>query len=58
MSFLGLSYQGISTYLHSKRQKALWKAFGAMAKRMWMARNKISHFENSVIIMAYSVQKQ
>ena len=33
-SFLGLAYKRISSYLHSKRQKALHKAFVAMENKV------------------------
>ena len=32
-SFIGLAYEGISSYLHNKRQKALHKTFVAMENK-------------------------
>ena len=32
--FIGLVYEGISSYLHNKRQKALQKAFDAMGRKL------------------------
>ena len=39
--FMGLVYEGISSYLHNKRQKALKKAFMAMENQVNLKRNKI-----------------
>ena len=36
-SFIGLAYEGISCYLHNKRQKVLWKAFEAMKNNVNLA---------------------
>ena len=32
--FIGLVYEGLSSYLHNRRQKALHKAFVAMVNKM------------------------
>ena len=40
----GLAYEGISSYLHNKRQKALKKAFMAMENQVNLEWNKIFHF--------------
>ena len=36
-----MPYEGISSYLHNKRQKALQKAVGVMDNNINVARNKI-----------------
>ena len=51
--FIGLVYEGISNYLHNKRQKALHKAFVAMENKVNLQCNKIIHLENSVVM--YSI---
>ena len=48
ISFIGLVYQGISSYLHNKRQKALKKAF--MENQVNLERNKIFHLEDSMVM--------
>ena len=45
-SFIGLSFEGMSSYLHYKSQKA----FGGLGKNVDLARNKTVGFENSMII--------
>ena len=44
-----LAYEGISRYLHNKRQKALQRVFIAKAKQVNFERNKIYHLEDSVV---------
>ena len=39
--FIGLAYEGVSTYLHNKRQKALHKAFMTMENEVNLQYNKI-----------------
>ena len=48
--FIGLAYEGISSYLHNKRQKALHKAFVAMENKVNLQCNKIIHLENSMVM--------
>ena len=48
--FIGLVYQGISSYLHDKRQKALHKAFIAMENKINLQCNNILHLEDSVVM--------
>ena len=52
-SFIGLAYEGISSHLHNKRQKALHKAFMAMEDKVNLQCNKIFHLEDSMFM--YSV---
>ena len=48
--FIGLAYEEITSYLHHKRQKALWKAFDAMERKVNLQTNKIFHLEDSMIM--------
>ena len=48
--FIGLVYEGISSYLHNKRQKALKKAFVAMENQVNLQRNKIFHLKNLMVM--------
>ena len=47
---IGLAYEGISSYLHNKRQKALHKAFIAMENKINLQHNKIIHLETSIVL--------
>ena len=51
--FIGLVHEGISSYLHSKRQKALKKAFVAMENQVNIEQNNILHLENLMVM--YSI---
>ena len=46
--FLGLAFEGISSFLHHKRHKTLQKAVKAMSVKMDAHRNKSMHLENSL----------
>ena len=48
--FIGLAYEGISSFLHHKRQNALHKAVHAMENKVDLQCNKIFHLEDSVVI--------
>ena len=48
--FIGLAYEGISSFLHYKRQKALHKAVQAMGNKVDLQFNKIFHLEDSVVL--------
>ena len=50
---IGLAYEGISSFLHHKRHKALHKAVAVMNKKMDVQRNCTHHLEDSMIM--YSV---
>ena len=54
-SFIGLAYEGISSFLHNKRNKALHKAIIAMDSKADIQRNKLMHLETSMLM--YSVYK-
>ena len=49
-SVIGLVYEGISSFLHHKRHKALHKAVAVMNKRMDIQCNQIHHLEDSMIM--------
>ena len=46
--FLGLAFEGISSFLHYKRHKDLQKAVNAMSISREAQRNKLIHLENSL----------
>ena len=48
--FIGLAYEGISSYLHYNRQKALHKAVIVMENKANIQCNKIIHLENSMVM--------
>ena len=47
---IGLAYEGISSFLHHKRHKALHKAVAVMNKRSNIQHNQIHHLEDSMIM--------
>ena len=47
---IGLAYEGISSFLHHKRHKALHKAVVVMNKKTDMQHNQIHHLEDSMIM--------
>ena len=53
-----MAYEGISSYLHNKRQKALQKVFDAMERKVKLERNKIfCHLEDSMVMYGiYNVE--
>ena len=48
-SFIGLTYEGISDYLHNKRQKVLHKTFEAMENKVNLEQNRIFHIEDLMV---------
>ena len=48
--FIGLAYEGISSFLHYKRQKALHKVVHAMENKVDIQCNKIFHLEDSMVM--------
>ena len=55
--FLGLAFEGILSFLHHKRHKALQKAVKAMFVTMEAQRNKLIHLKNSLIMYrVYNVE--
>ena len=49
-SLIGLAYEGISSFLHHKRHKALKKAVHAIDKKTDIQHNKIYHLEDTMIM--------
>ena len=49
-SFLGLAFEGISSFLHHKRHRALQKAVKMMSITTDTQRNKLMHLENLLIM--------
>ena len=47
---IGLAYEGISSFFHHKRHKALHKAVAMMNKRSNVQHNQIHHLEDSMIM--------
>ena len=47
---IGLAYEGISSFLHHKRRKALHKAVAVMDKKTNIQRNKIHHLKDTIIM--------
>ena len=48
--FIGLVYEGISSFLHHKMQKALQKAVHVMENKVDIQHNKIFHLEDSLVM--------
>ena len=48
--FIGLAYEGISSFLHYRRQKALHKAVQAIDNKVDLQCNKIFHLEDSMVM--------
>ena len=49
-SFIGLAYEGISSFLHHRRNKALHKAVKAMDSKTTIQHNKLIQLENSMLM--------
>ena len=49
-SAIGLAYEGISSFLHHKRNKVLHKAIKVMEKKTDLQCNKIHHLEDTMIM--------
>ena len=52
-SFIGLPYEGISSFLQNKRNAALHKAISGRDNKVDIQHNKLMHLENSMLM--YSV---
>ena len=48
--FIGLAYEGISSFLHHRRQKALQKAVHVIENKVDLQCNKIFHLEDSMVM--------
>ena len=56
-SFIGLAYEGISRFLHHKRNKALHKAVEAMDNKVTIQQNKLMQLENLMLMYGiYNVE--
>ena len=49
-SIIGLAYEGISSFLHHKRHKALHKAVAVMDKKINLQCNRTHHLEDTMIM--------
>ena len=49
-SFIGLAYEGISSFLHHKQNKALHKAVRAMYSKTAIQHNKLMQLENLMLM--------
>ena len=49
-SFIGLAYEGISSFLHNRQNKALHKAVNAMDSKANIQHNKLMQLENSMLM--------
>ena len=49
-SIIGLAYEGISSFLHHKRHKALHKAVAVMNKKTNIQHNRIHHLEDTMFM--------
>ena len=50
-SFIGLGYEGISSFLHNRRHKALHKAVVAMEIKVNLQQNKVIYLENYIVML-------
>ena len=48
--FISLAYEGISSFLHNRRHKALHKAVKAMGTRANIQHNKLMHLEDTMVM--------
>ena len=55
--FIGLAYEGISSFLHHRQNKALHKAVNAMDNKANIQHNKLMQWENSILMYGiYNVE--
>ena len=48
--FIGLAFEGIFSFLHIRRHKALHKAVKSMDSKTTIPHNKLMHLENSMVM--------
>ena len=48
--FVGFTFEGISSFFHNRRYKALHTAVNAMSIKTDIQRNKLMHLENTLLI--------
>ena len=53
LEFVGLAFEGISSFLHSRRHKALHKAVHTMSSKVDIQRNKLMHLENTLVMYGF-----
>ena len=49
-SVIGLAFEGISSFLHHKRHKALTKAVNVMKEKVDLQCNRVKHLEDTMIM--------
>ena len=49
-SFIGLAYEGVSSFLHHRRNMALHMAIRAMENRVNIQHNKLTQLDNSMLM--------
>ena len=55
--FIGLAYEGISSFLQHKREKALQQAMHTVSKKISIEQNRVFHLEDSMIMYGvYNVE--
>ena len=52
--FVGLAFEGISSFLHNRRHKALHKAVQAVSSKADIQRNKLMHLEDTLLMYGVS----
>ena len=50
MSFIGLAYEGISSFLHHKWKRALHKAVNAMNEKANIQHNKLRKIDDTILM--------
>ena len=50
LGFIGLAYEGISSFLHNRRHKALHRAVKAMNSKTTIQHNKLMYLEDSMVM--------
>ena len=48
--FFGLAFEGISSFLHNRKHKALHKAVHTMSYKADIQRNKLMHLEDTLVM--------
>ena len=48
--FVGLAYEGLSSFLHNRRQKVLHKVVCTMTSKVDIQRNRLIHLENTLVM--------
>ena len=48
--FVGLAFEGISSFLHNRRHKALYKEVCTISSKVDIQRNKLMHLEDTLVM--------